>query len=297
MDENKKKWIIRLLLAAVSMAFMGGIVVLSTIMYFSFSLPKISTLSDYKPAIPSQILSKDGTVLAEIGKEKRIVARIEEIPQRVIDGFLAAEDSGFYEHEGVDYLGVFRALIVNLKAGRVVQGGSTITQQVAKSLLLSRERSISRKIKDFLLAQKIEERFSKRDILYLYLNQVYLGGGYYGVKAAFRGYFDKELSEATNAEIAMIAGLLVAPGKYSPYVKPKFAKKRQAYVLRRMFETKKINKQEYDEALKEKIVYKLRRPSEFKAGYFTDWIRQRVISFVGEDQLLTQGYKIHTTLD
>merc|ERR1711991_513854 len=141
----------------------------------------------------------------------------------IIDAFLSAEDSGFYEHQGVDYLGVARAFLANVKAGKVVQGGSTITQQVAKSLLLSRERSITRKIKDFLLAQKIEKKFSKDEILFLYLNQVYLGGGYYGVKSAFKGYFDKRLDEATVAESALVAGLLVAPGRYSPYLHPEYA--------------------------------------------------------------------------
>lgn len=236
-------------------------------------------------------------MLAEIGKEKRSIVQVEEIPRFVIEAFLAAEDDKFYEHSGVDYLGVFRALLKNIKAGRVVQGGSTITQQVAKSLLLSRERSIARKIKDFLLAQRIEEKFTKEQILFLYLNQVYLGGGYYGVKAAFEGYYGKELSEATIAEAAMVAGLLVAPGKYSPYVNPGFAKQRQSYVLSRMRETKKITLEQYEEAMKEKIQYRLRRGGEFKAGYFTDWVRQRVIEKVGEENFLNNGFRVQTTLD
>lgn len=292
-----KKLIIRLILGGLTAGILGVIALALLFVYFSFGLPKIQSLADYKPALPSQILSKDGVVLAEIGKERREIAKFDEIPKLIVNSFLSAEDDGFYEHKGVDYLGVLRAMLANIKAGRVVQGGSTITQQVAKSLLLSRERSISRKVKDFLLAQKIEEKFTKEEILFLYLNQVYLGGGYYGVKTAFRGYFGKELSEATVAESAMIAGLLVAPGRYSPYINPKFAYKRQHYVLGRLLANGKISKEQYEEALKEKIRFRLREDNDFKAGYFTDWIRQRVITAIGEEEFLTGGYKVQTTLD
>lgn len=294
---NKKLVLKYILIAVGGMILIGGVTGVSIIAYYSFGLPKISSLADYNPPVSSQILSKDGTILADIGKENREIAKMEEIPKRVVNAFLSAEDDKFYEHKGVDYMGVLRALVVNLKAGRVVQGGSTITQQVAKSLLLSRERSIARKIKDFLLAQRIEEKFSKEEILFLYLNQVYLGGGYYGVKAAFKGYFDKELSEATIAEAAMVAGLLVAPGKYSPYINPEYAKRRQGYVLKRMYETGKISKDEYEVALAEKTKFRIRKPEGFKAGYFTDWVRQRVIELVNEESFLSNGFKIETTLD
>ncbi|PIK14223.1 PBP1A family penicillin-binding protein [Halobacteriovorax sp. JY17] len=292
-----KKILLRLTGFVLGSAILGGLIVVLVVAYFSFGLPKISSLADYNPAIPSQILAKDGTVLTEIGKETRYIAQMDEIPKRVINAFLSAEDDNFYEHKGVDYLGVLRAFIANLKAGKVVQGGSTITQQVAKSLLLSRERSISRKIKDFLLAQRIEEKFTKEEILFLYLNQVYLGGGYYGVKAAFQGYFGKELTEASIAESAIVAGLLVAPGKYSPYINPQYAKKRQGYVLGRMYATGKITEEEYKSALAEKIKFRIRKNSEFKAGYLTDWVRQRVVEAVGNDRFLTDGFKVQTTID
>lgn len=280
-----------------ALIFLGLVSVVGVVTYFSMDLPKISTLSDYRPSIPSQILAKDGTILAEIGSERREIVKFEDIPKKTIDAFLAAEDDSFYQHKGVDYLGVMRALIVNIKAGKVVQGGSTITQQVAKSLLLTKERSISRKIKDFLLAQKIEKKLSKKDILYLYLNQVYLGGGYYGIKSAFRGYFGKELSEATVAESAMIAGLLVAPGKYSPYKNPEFSKRRQSYVLNRLLATGKITQDEFEKAKNERIKFNIRLHHQFKAGYFTDWIRQKVVGLVGSERFLREGFKVHTTLD
>lgn len=267
------------------------------VIHFSFDLPQISSLADYHPPMPSIILARDGTVLSELGKEKREVVKLSEIPKIVIDSFLAAEDDKFFEHKGVDYWGMTRAMLANLRAGRVVQGGSTITQQVAKSLLLSSERSFGRKIKDFLLAQKIEQRFTKEEILFLYLNQMYFGGSYYGVKSAFKGYYGKELNEVTVAESAMIAGLLVAPGRYSPYVNPEYARKRQEYVLGRLYSTKKITEEQYKAALAEKIKFRLRGKGTFKAPYFTDWVRQRVIELVGEEKFLAEGFKVQTTLD
>lgn len=292
-----KKYLLRGLFLFLGLGVLGGLTGLGAILYFSYDLPKISSLNDYKPALTSQILAKDGDVLAEIGKEKRELVEYEQIPQLIIDAFLSAEDANFYEHSGVDYAGVLRALIANIKAGRVVQGGSTITQQVAKSLLLTSERSITRKIKDFLLAQRIEKHFSKKEILYLYLNQVYLGGGFYGIKAAASGYYGKQLSDVTIAEAAMIAGLLVAPGRYSPYVNPQYAQTRQDYVLSRMYSNNKITEKEYQEALKEDIQYHIRRPKPYRAPFFTDWVRQRVMDRLGEDEFLTGGYRVQTTLD
>lgn len=291
------KKLFKVALALFSLGFLGGLFVLGLIIYISFDLPQINSLSDYNPPIPSRIYSKDGELLLEMAKEKREIAEFKDIPARVVNSFLAAEDDNFFNHSGVDYVGIVRAMLKNIKAGRIVQGASTITQQVAKSLLLSSERTYSRKIKDLLLAKKIEERFSKEDILFLYLNQVYLGGGYYGVKAAFRGYFDKELSEATIAESALIAGLLVAPGKYSPYVNPKYAKTRQRYVLGRLLKTNKITPEEYDAAIKENIVMKIREFNDMKAAYFTDWILQRLVEKFGKGDFLSNGYEVVTTID
>ena len=297
MNKSMKDKIYKYFWILFGLTISGIVFGVSLLIYFSFGLPKISTLADYRPPIPSQILARDGTVIADIGSEKREIINFDEIPKVVVDAFLSAEDDNFFKHEGVDYMGIMRAMWINLKEGKVAQGGSTITQQVAKSLLLSRKRSYVRKIKDILLAQKIEKKFSKEEILFLYLNQVYLGGGYYGVKTAFRGYFGKELSEASIAECAMVAGLLVAPGRYSPYINPEFAKKRQQYVLGRMLGTGKITQEQFNEAVEEKIKYRLRKFSDFKAGYFTDWIRQRVVKLVGEEEFLKGGFKVQTTLD
>ncbi len=291
------KRVIQTLAVLAVLGLLGIFSVVGIFFYISMDLPQINSLKDYNPPMNSKILSKDGEVLLDMGVETREVIPFEKIPKRVVDAFLSAEDDNFYQHQGIDYYGIMRAFIVNLREGRLVQGGSTITQQVAKSFLLSKNRDISRKIKDILLARKIEQKFTKDEILFLYLNQVYLGGGYYGVKAAFNGYFDKELNEATPAESALVAGLLVAPGRYSPYVNPKFAKTRQRYVLRRMFDTKKISQEEYDAALKEDIKMKIRKVNELKGGHFTDWVKQEVIKAVGTDEFLSNGFTVNTTLD
>ncbi len=291
------KRLVKTLAVLAALGLFGVMALISVFFFISHDLPQINSLKDYNPPMNYRILSRDNEVLLQDGKETREVVAFEKIPKKVVDAFLAAEDDNFYNHEGIDYYGILRAFIVNLKEGRLVQGGSTITQQVAKSFLLSKERTISRKIKDLLLARKIEQKFSKQEILFLYLNQVYLGGGYYGVKAAFKGYFDKSLEAATPAECALVAGLLVAPGRYSPYINPQYAKFRQSYVLKRMFETKKINEEEYQSGLKEDIKMRIRIPNEVKGGHFTDWIRQEVMKSVGTEEFLTNGFTVVTTLD
>ncbi len=291
------KRLIKTLFVLISLGIIGILTFFGAIFVISSDLPQINSLKDYNPPANSKILSKDGKLLLELGLETREVVPFEKIPKRVVDAFLAAEDDNFFNHQGIDYAGIVRAFLTNIKEGRLVQGGSTITQQVAKSFLLTKERTITRKIKDLLLARKIEEKFTKEEILYLYLNQVYLGGGYYGVKAAFKGYFDKDLEQASIAEAALVAGLLVAPGRYSPYVNPQFAKRRQNYVIKRLYETGKINSEEYEAALKENLKMKIRQGHQYKAGHFTDWVRQEVSKIVGQDELLTKGFTIKTTLD
>lgn len=291
------KRFIKTIFVLLTLALMGAGFIFGVFAWIASDLPEINSLADYRPPMNSRILSRDGEVLLDIGKETRDIVEFKEMPTLVVNAFLAAEDDNFWNHKGVDYLGIARAFLVNFKEGRLVQGGSTITQQLAKSLLLSKERKLSRKVKDFLLAQKIEEKFSKEDILFLYLNQVYLGGGYYGVKAAFRGYFDKDLKDATVAESALVAGLLVAPGRYSPYVNPRYAKRRQMYVLERMFKTGKITEPEYEAARQEEIKMRIRESVSMKGGHFTDWIRQQVVEKVGNEEFLTEGFEVVTTLD
>lgn len=261
------------------------------------SLPQISSLEEYRPPVVSSIYSRDGELLLEVGKEKRIVAPFEEIPLKVINCFLAAEDDSFYEHSGVDYMGILRSVVKNILAGRIVGGGSTITQQVAKTFFTTSARTYTRKIKDTLLAKKIEENFTKSEILFLYLNQMYFGGGYYGIKMAAKGYYRKELSDLTIAEAALLAGLLARPHGYSPYVGPKYAKMRQRYVLRRLFNTGKISELEYEQSLDEELKIYPREDSLRKAGYFVDWIKSQIFQKIEEEDFLTGGYEVITSLD
>jgi penicillin-binding protein 1A len=287
----------KLVVLGIGFSILGSLSVFMLYLYIEKDLPQITSVDDYQPSIPSIIYDRHGNKLKEMGSENRAIVDIEDVPRKVINSFLAAEDSNFYHHIGIDPLGIARAFMANLKAGRVVQGGSTISQQVAKSFLISKERSIIRKVKDIFLAYKIEQFLTKDEILFLYLNQVYLGGGYYGIKEAFKGYFGKDLSDVTIAESAMVAGLLVAPSRYSPYSNPKFAYMRQAYVLKRLLADKLITKDEFVAASSESIKYQKRKSNSQVGAYFIEFIRKEVVSRLGEERLLRGGLKIYTTMD
>jgi penicillin-binding protein 1A len=202
--------------------------------YFTHDLPSIETLKNYKPSTITKFFSDEGEIIGEFSIERREVVSLERIPHHLIQAFVAGEDSRFFQHKGVDYLAILRALFRNIFSGEIVQGGSTITQQVVKSLLLSPEKSFTRKIREAILAYKIEKYLSKEEILFLYLNQIYLGHGAYGVANAAENYFGKTIEDLDLAESAMLAGLPQAPSKSSPYHHPEQAKKRQTYILNRM---------------------------------------------------------------
>ena len=218
-------------------------------LYFVSSLPPLTSLHDYNPNIITKVYSNDSQVIGEFYIERRIVVPFSKIPPHLVKAFLAAEDSAFYQHKGIDYRSILRAFYRNIEAGKIVQGGSTITQQVAKSFFLNPERNVSRKVKEALLAYRIEKSLSKDDILYLYLNQIYLGNGAYGVQAAAETYFGRDVENINLAEAALLAGLPKAPSKYSPYYYPDAARERQEYVLRRMLEEGLITREEQEKAL------------------------------------------------
>ncbi|RLB07896.1 MAG: penicillin-binding protein [Deltaproteobacteria bacterium] len=269
-----------------------------TYLYFSFTLPPIKSLEDYKPSIITQVFSDDGELIGEFYREYRIVVPIERIPKILSQAFVAAEDAKFYQHKGISYLGILRAIAKNIMAGRIIQGGSTITQQVVRSLLLTRERTLSRKIREILLAHRIEKYLTKEEILYIYLNQIYLGHGNYGVEAAARDYFGKGVEELNLAEAALLAGLPRAPEKYSPLHHLPQAKKRQAYVLGRMVEDGYITKEEAEQAYQAPLEIKARKNKYLNvAPYFTEFIRMYLQEKYGEDLLYNQGLRVYTTLD
>ena len=262
------------------------------------NLPQITSLQDYEPSIVTSVYAADGSLIAEFYLERRIVVPLEQIPRKVIEAFVSAEDSRFFEHEGIDYLGILRALWKNIKARGIVQGGSTITQQVTKSLLLSPERSFTRKLKEAILAYRIEKHLSKQEILFLYLNQIYLGHGAYGVEAAAQNYFGKNVQELNLAECATLAGLPQAPSRYSPYSHPERAKERQVYVLNRMVADGYITTNEAAEALAYELDIKERKDWDVGSlPYFSEHIRRYLEEKYGEEALYRQGLKVYTTVD
>ncbi len=260
------------------------------------TLPSLEVLTDYQPKIPLRVYSADGKLIGEFGEERRAVVKIRDVPQPMIRAILAAEDERFYQHSGVDYLGVARAALSNFVSGGVRQGASTITMQVARNFFLSKERTLTRKFNEMLLAFKIEANLNKDQILELYLNQIYLGQRAYGFAAAAQIYFGKQLAELTLAESAMLAGLPKAPSAYNPLANPRRAKLRQHYVLRRMRELQLISDEELAAADKQPMAVK-KQINEYpvRAEYFAEMVRQALYERYQEDTY-TKGIRVYTTL-
>ena len=281
-----------ILVLALLLAGGGGVYLITR------ELPEIYSLKDYKPNIVTTVYADDGSVVAEFCRERRIVVPMDRIPRLLVHAFVAAEDSRFYEHEGLDYLGIIRAMYKNIMAAGIRQGGSTITQQVTKSLLLTPERSITRKIREAILAFRIEKYLSKEEILYLYLNQIYLGHNAYGVEAAAHTYFGKSVDALNLAESAMLAGLPQAPSRYSPDKHPDRARERQTYVLNRMTEDGYITAQQAKQALATPVKVKGRTEQNLgKAPYFSEHIRRYLEEKYGEDMLYRQGLQVYSTVN
>ena len=260
------------------------------------SLPSLEMLTDYRPKIPLRVYSAEGTLLGEFGEERRALVRIGEVPDLMKKAILAAEDDRFYEHGGIDYTGVLRAAYSNFTSGGAKQGASTITMQVARNFFLSKEKTLSRKFNEVLLALKIEHSLSKDEILQLYINQIYLGQRAYGFAAAAQVYFGKSLGQLNIAEMATLAGLPKAPSAYNPVVNPKRAKLRQMYVLRGMHELHFIDDAQLETAQQQHLIAK-RGNQEFpiKADYLAEMVRQVVYERYQQDTY-TQGINVYTTI-
>ena len=262
----------------------------------SKEVPEIASIADYRPMGVTQILSMENgqpKIMAEYYRQRRYLVPYDQIPQKLVHAFLSAEDSTFFEHTGINFFAIARAAIANFMAGQVVQGGSTITQQIAKSLYLTNDRNFMRKAKELYLSFQLEKRLKKEEILYLYLNQIYLGSHAYGVQGAARTYFHKDLKKLTVAEMALIAGLPTAPGKFSPLLNPKKAKERQMYVLKRMHENKYIDDVEYKNAQAEKIKVYISEDSEQKiAPHLVEYIRRYLEKKYGDKQLNEDGMTV-----
>lgn len=260
-------------------------------------MPSIAALKDYRPSIATRVYADNNELIDEFFLEDRKLVKIAEVPKVVLQAFIAAEDSRFFEHKGLDFASISRAFFKNLGAGRIVQGGSTITQQVAKSLYLSPERSYIRKIKEAILAYKIDRYLTKEEILNLYLNHIYLGHGTYGIESAAQGYFGKSVRHLTLPEAAMLAGLPKAPSSYSPYTHFDKARQRQTYVLERMYEDGYITKQDQDRALNTPLQLRSLKPKEKAAPYFIEHVRRYILEKYGSDVLYKEGLEVYTTLN
>jgi penicillin-binding protein 1A len=290
-----------ILILILSVGLLATFSLLVILWAFSNNLPDYKFLKNYKPPVSSKVYSGDGELVNGFSTEKRIFVPYKAIPAIVINSFLSAEDKNFFSHPGIDAKGVMRAVINNISnfaLSKRLEGASTITQQVAKNFLLTNEVSLNRKIKEAILAFRIERALSKERILELYLNQIYLGGGTYGVASASLEYFDKPISELNYEEAAMLAALPKAPSRYNPYKNIELAKFRRNLVLKNLFENNYISKKNYNKFIKNKIILKKRKKFFLEdARYYVEDIRKDVIDKFGFDSVYKQGLNINTPIN
>ena len=290
--------IAKLILSTLLTLFILGCVAVGIVyVQFKSELPDVESLKTVELQQPMQIYTSDGKLIGEVGEQRRIPVKLENIPEKLIQAVLATEDSRFYEHHGLDPIGIARALMVTINKGGTSQGASTITQQLARNFFLTSEKTFTRKAKEAILAIEIENALNKQEILELYLNKIYLGYRSYGVAAAAKTYFGKELNQLTLSEMAVIAGLPKAPSTMNPLSSPKRALERRNVVLWRMLDQKYITQQEYDAALKEPIVASYHGAKlDFRADYVTEMVRQEMVKRFGEENAYTKGYQVYTTV-
>lgn len=289
-------WILYGLLFTAILAVGGA----AGFIYYSYikDLPDFTAIKEYRPPVVTRIFARDGRLMGEFYAERRIEVPYSRLPRHLVLAFVAAEDARFFEHPGVDVFGIVRAFLRNVEAGEIVQGGSTITQQVVKRILLTSEKSFARKIKEAVLAYRIDNYLTKEEILTLYLNHIFLGRGSYGVEAAAQEFFSKHVEDLSLAEAAILAGIPKAPSRYSPYSNPQKAKERQAYVLRRMAEVGFVTREEAAAALRQPIKLKPLRTDWIKeCGYFTEYVRGQLEDRFGKEQVVNLGLRVYTTAD
>ena len=299
-SKGKNKKTSNLMLFALGLIVMVVfIAVAGTVAYYilTMDLPGIDALKDYRPSIASRVYDDNNQLIDEFFTEDRKIVKINELPEIIPHAFIAAEDSRFYQHQGFDIQSISRAFFKNFEAGHIVQGASTITQQVAKMMYLSPEKKYARKIKEALLAYKIDKYLTKDEILNLYLNQIYLGHGTYGIESAALGYFGKSAYALTVPEAALLAGLPKAPNSYSPFLHYDKAKERQIYVLTRMMEDGYISEAEMKRSMETPLKLRPVKPKDKVAAYFVEHVRRYVQEKYGADVLYKEGLSIYTTLN
>ena len=290
-------WLMTLVVLA-GLAAGGGVAGLFYYYGRDASLPNVTAILDYRPKTVTRIFDRGGKLVGEISAERRTVVPYKRFPKLLIQAVASAEDADFFKHEGLDYFGMLRAFVANLRAGKFVQGGSTITQQVVKTFFLSPERTIRRKMQEVILARRLENELTKQQILYLYLNQIYLGHGCYGMQEASRYFFRKDVNQLTLGEIALLAGLPQSPERLSPLKHEKRAKRRQTYVLQQMAKNRHVSAAVAQKVADNPItVVRRRRPYYNRAPEFTDQVRKVLLKRHGEKKLATLGLQVHTALD
>lgn len=312
-NNMKKRILIICLIVFVSLAAIGALTGAAVVFWVSRDLPSITQVSDYRPPQVTTVYARDGSIIGYFYDERRFMVNLSEMPKHLPAAFLAMEDDSFYEHDGVNPKAILRAFIKNAMSGTNREGGSTITQQVVKRLLLTPEKSYTRKIKEAILAYRLEKYLSKDDILNIYLNQIFFGNGAHGVEAAARTYFGKHVGDLTLAESAVLASLPKAPSTLNPYANLEGTQSRQRLVLGRMLETNRITKEEYDEAMAQPLVYaNMPDPSWKLGGWYLEEVRRELESFLseanvrdlnipleryGRDALYNAGLHIYTAMD
>lgn len=265
--------------------------------YIFSGLPPVYEMEEYTPSLTTKVFDRNNTLIHEFSIEKRSMVPLEDIPVDLQNAVVAMEDRDFFKHAGFSIRGILRALLYDLISGRAKQGASTLTQQLSRSVFLTQEKKLIRKIREIILAIQIEHQFSKTEILQLYLNEIYLGSGAYGVKSAAKKYFDKELSEITTGEAALIVGLIPAPGRYNPFANPQLARQRRNLVLDVMYQQNYISKEELEKAKAEPLPEKQPVPEEKPGQYFIEHIRRILEPKYGMDVLWKAGLNIYTTID
>ncbi len=267
-------------------------------MHFIFSgLPPVYEMEEYTPSLTTKVFDRNNRLIHEFSIEKRSMVPLEDIPVDLQNAVVAMEDRDFFKHAGFSLRGIFRALIYDLSTGRAKQGASTLTQQLSRGVFLTQEKKFIRKIREIILAIQIEHKFSKREILQLYLNEIYLGSGAYGVKSAAKKYFDKDLSELTTGEAALLVGLIPAPGRYNPFANPDVARQRRNLVLDVMYNQNYISKEELEKAKQEVLPQKPPVQEDKPGQYFIEIVRRTLEPKYGMDVLWKAGLNIYTTID
>ncbi|MDR2892041.1 MAG: PBP1A family penicillin-binding protein [Deltaproteobacteria bacterium] len=307
-----KRILLRCFVVLLILGALGACAGAGLIFWVSRDLPSYTRISDYRPPQVTTVYARDGSIMGYFYDEKRFMVSLAQMPPHLSQAFLAAEDSSFYEHDGISFKAILRAFVINTISGSANQGGSTITQQVVKRILLTPERSYIRKIREAILSYRLETYLSKDDILNIYLNQIYLGSGAYGVESAARTYFNKHVEDLALHEAAVLAGLPQSPSKVNPYADPAGSKNRQRYVLRRMLDEGMISQAEHDQAVAEPLVYSsMPEPSKVGAWYLEE-VRRDLIKFLseqnvrdlnlpleryGRDALYNAGLNVHTSME